>query len=337
MSFSVRRFRNQVNAEVFHFLAYSCQINSSYMLLQADNKPDRLNELARMVRHYTDTHGGINPFVTEIEGFTILRSDHEKRPSHRIFKPALCITLQGAKWVIFGERRFDYRAGQALVVSVEMPSLGTVSAASPMEPYLGIVIEFDLAIMQEVIEQLGGYVKLSEVDQARGALVMDLSRPLIDCALRSLRLLDTPQAIPLLYPGIMREICYWLLTGPNGEQIVQITMANGHEHRVIQAIHQLRERFSEPVRIEELADIARMSPATFHRQFKSITSMTPLQYQKQLRLLEARRLMVSSNANVETAAFQVGYESPSQFSREYTRMFGRSPRRDISALRSAAA
>jgi transcriptional regulator GlxA family with amidase domain len=131
----------------------------------------------------------------------------------------------------------------------------------------------------------------------------------------------------------MREICYWLLTGPGGEQIVHTTITNGHERRVIEAIHQLRDRFNEPVRVEDLAVHAHMSPATFHRQFKSVTSMTPLQYQKQLRLLEARRLMIANNANVETAAFQVGYESSSQFSREYTRMFGKPPRRDISALR----
>ncbi len=209
---------------------------------QGGKEPDRLSELARALRRYTDARGGISPFVTEIGGFAILRSDHEKRPSHLIFKPALCMVVQGAKWATFGRRRFDYRAGQALVVSVEMPSLGAVSAASPMEPYLGIIIEFDLAIMQEVIEQLGVRLTPSEVDQAREVSVTDLSEPLADCALRSLRLLDTPQAIPMLYPGIMREIYYWLLTGHNGDQIVRMAMANGHEQRVIQAIHHLRDR-----------------------------------------------------------------------------------------------
>ena len=141
----------------------------------------------------------------------------------------------------------------------------------------------------------------------------------------------------MLYPGIMREICYRLLTGPEGGRIARMTVGNGNERRVIEAIHTLRDRFAEPVRVEQLAAIARMSPATFHRQFRSVTSMTPLQYQKQLRLLQARRLLVASDANVETAAFQVGYESASQFSREYARMFGRPPRRDITALRAAAA
>jgi len=136
----------------------------------------------------------------------------------------------------------------------------------------------------------------------------------------------------MLYPAIMREVCYWLLTGPHGGDVVKMTLANSHTQRVVTAIHTLRDRFAEPVRIEELASIAQMSPSAFHRQFKAITSMTPLQYQKQLRLLEARRLMVSEAANVETAAFQVGYESPSQFSREYSRMFAMSPRRDVAAF-----
>ena len=307
------------------------------MSFQSEKQSSRLPELVRALRRYTDTYAGGNPFITAIEGFTILRSDHEKQPSHRILKPALCVTAQGAKWAIFGEKRYEYRAGQALVVSVEMPSRGAVSAASSTEPFLGIVIEFDLAIMQEVVEQLGARVTTGEGDKAGGVFVTELTDPLADCALRSVRLLETPEAIPMLYPSIMHEMCYRLLTGPEGAQIVRMAMANGHEKRVIEAIHELRNRFAEPVRVEELAAAARMSLATFHRQFKAVTSMTPLQYQKQLRLLEARRLLVSSNVNVETAAFQVGYESPSQFSREYTRMFGISPRRDISALRTFAA
>jgi AraC-like DNA-binding protein len=313
-----------------NFLPIPITIHLSGMNL--GKEPNRLQELARAVRRYTEADGGSNPFVTAIEGFTILRSEHAKQPSHRIFKPALCITVQGAKWATFGDKRYDYRAGQALVVSVEMPSRGTVSAASPTDPFLGLVIEFDRAIMQDVMEELGMRLKPSGGEKARAAFVTDLSSQLADCALRGVRLLETPEAIPTLYPGIMREICYWLLTGPGGDQIVHTTMANGHERRVLEAIHALRDRFSEAIHVEDLAVTARMSPATFHRQFKSVTSMTPLQYQKQMRLLEARRLMIASNANVETAAFQVGYESASQFSREYTRMFGRSPRRDVSAL-----
>ncbi|MGZ5840876.1 MAG: helix-turn-helix domain-containing protein [Xanthobacteraceae bacterium] len=161
--------------------------------------------------------------------------------------------------------------------------------------------------------------------------------PLADCVLRAVRLLDKPKAISALYPAIMREICYWLLAGPHGGEIALMTLAGRHTPRIVKAIHVLRDRFAKPIRIEELAAIAKLSPSAFHRQFKALTSMTPLQYQKRLRLLEARRLMVSAAANVETAAFQVGYESPSQFSREYSRMFGLPPRRDIASLRQVAA
>jgi AraC-like DNA-binding protein len=293
-------------------------------------------ELVRAVRRHTDTQAGESPFATAIQGLTILRSDQEKQPNHLIFKPALCLVVQGGKWTMFGDKRFDYRAGQALIVNVEMPAVSRVVEASPGEPFLGLVIEFDLAVLREVVERLDAPPQASG-DLGRGVLVADFDGPLADCALRMVRLLDTPKAIPVLYPGIMREISYWLLTSPCAGEVVKMTLANSHIQPVISAIHILRKRFAEPVRIDELASAARMSPSAFHRQFKAITSMTPLQYQKRLRLLEARRLMVSDEANVETAAFQVGYESPSQFSREYSRMFGVPPRRDVDSLRHAAA
>lgn len=154
------------------------------------------------------------------------------------------------------------------------------------------------------------------------------------CALRLVHLLDTPEAIPMLAPLIMRELSYWLLTSPSGGDIARIALANSHSRQLVRAIQRLRDRFMDPVRIDELPSAAGMSSSTFHRQFKAFTSMTPVQYQKQLRLLEARRLMATDAATAETAAFQVGYASPSQFSREYSRMFGIAPRRDIAGLRA---
>jgi AraC-like DNA-binding protein len=293
-----------------------------------------LNPLKEAVTRYTDAQKGESPFATAIDGLTILRSNHEKRPNHLILKPALCIVVQGAKWTTFGDTRFDYRAGQALVVSVEMPAFGRVTEASAEEPFLGVIIEFDLAVMRDVMEGLDN-PPTSGGDLGRGVFVTDFEGPLADCALRMVRLLETPKAIPMLYPSIMREICYWLLTGPHGGDVAKMTLANSHARHLISAIHTLRDRFAEPVRIDELAAIAQLSPSAFHRQFKALTSMTPLQYQKQLRLLEARRLMVSNPVNVEAAAFEVGYESPSQFSREYSRMFGEAPRRDVASLRFA--
>ncbi|HWW26010.1 MAG TPA: AraC family transcriptional regulator [Caulobacter sp.] len=295
-----------------------------------------MDNLVHSVLRYTDRQSGKSPFATAIAGLTILRSDHPKPLSHMIIKPALCITLQGAKWTAFGERRFDYGAGQALVVGVEMPAVGQVTQASPGKPYLGLVIELDLGVMREVIESLDNApIALESV--RHGVFVSDFEGPLADCAARAVRLLETPQAIALLYPAVMREICYWLLAGPHGGEVVKMALGSDRTRRLVGAIHALRDRYADPVRVDELASIAQLSPSAFHRQFKALTAMTPVQYQKQLRLFEARRLLASGETNVENTAFQVGYESPSQFSREYSRMFGASPRRDVASLRRLAA
>lgn len=293
------------------------------------------NILAETVKRYTDKQAGqVSPYATAIDGLMLLRSDHEKHPSHLIMKPALCVVAQGAKWTTFGDRRYQYGAGQALVVSVEMPALSRVVKASPDEPYLGIVIEFDLAAMRDVIACLDTPPK-AEGHFGRGVFVTDFEGPLADCVLRMVRLLETPQAIPVIAPMIKREIGYWLLTGPHGGEVAKVVLANSHVQRVVTAIHALRDQFTQAMRIEELAAVAQMSPSAFHRQFKALTSMTPLQYQKHLRLLEARHLMVSNDLHAEAAAYQVGYESPTQFSREYSRMFGAPPRRDIAKLKAA--
>jgi AraC-like DNA-binding protein len=289
-----------------------------------------LQELARSIRLYTEGTDGSDPIPTAIEGLRFLRSNHAGRPGYCLFKPALYMTMQGAKWATFSEKRYKFAAGQGLMVAVDVPSRGTVADASPQNPYLGLELELDFAIMQGVAEEINLAITVSGKPQARGAFVLELDRQLLDCARRALRLLETPEAIPTLYPGIMREVCYWLLTGPTGAQVSQImTMANGHDQRIIQAIHTVRDKLRETIHVVDLAIAANMSPATFHRQFKSVTGMTPVQYQKQLRLHEARRLLIFSNATVGSAALDVGYASVSQFSREYARVFGSSPRRDV--------
>jgi AraC-like DNA-binding protein len=213
---------------------------------------------------------------------------------------------------------------------VEIPSFGCVSEASPDEPYFGIILGLDPAIMREVIEQLPIDTQ-NKSDVGEGLFVTDIEKPLADCMLRMLNLLDTPEAIPVLYPAIMREICYWLLTSPHGSRVAKITFTNPYTQKLTHAIHFLRKHYVEPIRIDELALIANLSPSAFHRQFKAFTSISPLQYQKQMRLLEARRLITLSIENIEKAAFQVGYESPSQFSREYSRMFGHPPSKELTS------
>jgi AraC-like DNA-binding protein len=293
-----------------------------------------IDQLAKALFQFTERHVGESPYMTAIETMVILRSDHPKPPVHRLAQPALCIVAQGAKWATFGANRLEYRAGQALVIGVETPSIGRVFEARPGEPCLVLTLGLDLAILRSVAEGLDPPPKPCG-EAGRGVFVADVEGPLTDCALRLVRLLDTPKAIATLYPVIMREICYWLLVGPQGSEVARLALANSPSQNVIAAMHSLRDRFREPIRIEALAKIAQMSPSTFHRQFKALTLLSPLQYQKQLRLLEARRLMISTGVKVETAAFEVGYESPSQFSREYARMFGAPPKRDVNQLQSA--
>jgi AraC-like DNA-binding protein len=302
---------------------------------EQDRRAKYLDDLAQELMRYTDSRATTNPYPTGIDGFVILRSDRPKLPSHRLFRPALCITVQGAKWATFGNRRYEYGRGQAMVVTVEMPSRGAVYEASPGKPFLGFVLGLDLAVLHELAVQMQPHKQIQAAAPANvpaGICVVDLSAEALDCLRRAMRLLETPEAILLLFAGIQRELCYWLLAGPGGEQILRLATAGSHEDRLIAAIHELKTRFAETVRVDELAATARMSSATFHRQFKAMTAMSPLQYQKQLRMLEARRLLLTSGSSVETAATQVGYESASQFSREYARMFGSPPRRDVRAL-----
>lgn len=291
-----------------------------------------IEQLAQALLKFTERQAGQSPFATPIDGLVILRSDHPKPPIHLITRPAICIVAQGVKRASFGRNQLEYRAGQALVVGVETPAVGRVFEASPQEPCLSLALELDPAILRQVAEGLetasapGG-------DLGCGVFVADVEGPLADCALRLVRLLETPSAIPALHPMIMQEICYWLLAGPKGGEIARLALADRPSEGVIAAVHALRQNFRDTIRVEELARTARMGASAFHRQFKALTSLSPLQYQKQLRLMEARRLMISTAVNVETAAFEVGYESASQFSREYTRLFSVPPKRDVQQMR----
>jgi AraC-like DNA-binding protein len=296
----------------------------------------KLSKLATYLHRHTEADAGANLMTTPIEGLSIRRSNPMKQPMQCLIKPALCMTVQGSKVATFGTKRYDFSAGEALVVTIDMPTRGTAFAASSTQPYLGLVFELDLEMLQTVADDIQLEQKAGQKDTACVAFVLEMNDQLVDCALRAVQLLEVqhrPKAIKALYPAIMRELCYWLLNSPRGAQA--LLLDRGHDRNLMQTIHLLRDRFRESLRIEDLARAANMSPTTFFRQFKAVTSMAPLQYQKQLRLLEARRMMIFGDANVETAAFDVGYASPSQFSREYSRAFGNSPRRDALTFRTA--
>lgn len=292
-------------------------------------------EITALLDRYTDTKRENTLYPTVIEGVSTLRSDPLRQSVQCMIKPSLCMTLQGQKTATFASKLYEYGAGCGLVVTAEMPERGTVCALDNEKPYLGLVFELNFQILQELVESSIAETRTNARVKGAGPFTVELNHPLLDCALRTVRLFDMPDAVPVLYPGIMHEIGYWLLKGTRGDQLRRIVkMANSQDRMVMLAIQHLRDHFRESVPAEVLAKAAHMGLTTFHRQFKMITSMAPLQYQKQLRLFEARRLMISDRATVEHAAFEVGYASVSQFSREYVRTFGSPPRREVSAWKA---
>ncbi|WP_347302129.1 AraC family transcriptional regulator [Croceibacterium sp. TMG7-5b_MA50] len=280
--------------------------------------------------------GGEGQFLTPMDAVRIVRSCQEIMPIRNIYRPSLCVVVKGAKEIMFGDTALAYREMECLVVSVELPAKGRMVGATPEKPYLGVTVDFDVAMLREVMQQMAS-PPVPSAANVPCVFIGRVDEPLADCITRLVRLTQTPDAVPVLYPAIMREICYWLLTGPHGGEMAKLALPETNTERVARVIQMLHRKFAETLRVEQLAEVANMSPSSFHHHFKQMTSMTPVQFQKQLRLLEARRLMVTNAANVSEAAFQVGYESASQFSREYTRAFGVAPKRDVMNFRALLA
>lgn len=291
-------------------------------------EPNVNRPLLDAVTAYIDEQGGGQGlFPTAIEGFNIVRSFQSMMPMRNIYRPSLCVVLEGGKELHLGDQRLSYGTMECLVVSVGVPATGQIVEASEEAPYVGVMIDFDVATLREVLEQLD--TRPTQVEESGPcAFVAKVDQPLADCILRLVRLLATPKAIPVLAPSIVREICFWLLSGPHGGELCKLALPESNIERVVRAVSTLHTNFADTLRVEHLAEIARMSPSSFHQHFKALTSMTPLQFKKQLRLLEARRLMVTQAVNVAEAAYKVGYESASQFSREYSRTFGIAPKQD---------
>lgn len=288
-------------------------------------------ELATLVLRHTDGKGnGIHP--TAIEQLELMREFVAPTALCAVYEPTLCIILQGRKETSLGKETYHYGAAQYIVVTVDLPLSGLIVEAAPDKPYLCFKLSLDGAQLRDIIDQIQHSTDKTE-NSVRGLFVSDADESLIDCAIRLTRLLDTPQHIPFLAPMIVREIYYRLLIGEQDQAVRQIATFGSHMQRIAAVIKLIKADFAKPLRVDDLAKQADMSPTSFHRHFKAVTSMSPLQYQKQLRLMEARRLMLIENVDVANAAYQVGYESSSQFSREYSRMFGMSPIKDIGQLR----
>ncbi|MDF5736194.1 MULTISPECIES: AraC family transcriptional regulator [unclassified Nostoc] len=291
-------------------------------------------ELAALVTRHTDGKG--NGFhKTAIEQLEFQRESSVSTTLQGVCEPILAILVQGKKEALLGEETYLYGAAQYLVVSVDLPLSAFIVEATLDQPYLGFKLNLDPRQLCDIITAQTSVIEGKKKNSVRGLFVSTVDTPLLDCAMRLTRLLDTPQDIPILAPMIISEIYYRLLMGEQGEAVRQIATSGSNMQRIAEVIKLIKGDFTKPMRVEELAGQANMSPSSFHHHFKSVTSMSPLQYQKQLRLLEARRLMLAENSDAANAAYQVGYESPSQFSREYSRMFGAPPVRDIERLRTA--
>lgn len=292
--------------------------------------------LKQAVRRYADAHA--NPYglaVTPIPGFTLLRHYGPTGITHLIYRPLVCLVLQGAKEVMAAERMMQFGAGQSLLVNVDLPAISRVIRANPAEPYLALALELDMGVMRSLMEEMAAQPPTPPRSEAP-LFVEETEAVMLDCAGRLLRLLDRPEAAPVLRQGLIREMHYWLLAGALGGTIRRLAPADGHAQRIARAVARLRQDFARPLRVETLAETAGMSASAFHLHFKSVTSISPLQFQKQLRLLEARRLMLAEGEAPSQAAFAVGYESVQHFTRDYGRMFGRPPKRDVMESRAAA-
>ena len=280
-------------------------------------------------RHAHNAH-----YLTAIDGLTITSTDASTAPRAGVSEPSLAVVLQGRKHTVIGDEVLDYAAGESLVITLGLPVVGQVTEASEDKPFLGFGVRLDpqeiASLLLEMAEGGDG------ADRSMpGAAVVSASDDLLRAAAHLVGLLDVPQDAQVLAPLYRRELLYRLISGPHGPVVRQIGFAEGSLAHIARAVHWIRDHYREPIRIDDLADLAGMSSSTFHRHFRSVTRTTPIQHQKAIRLQEARLALIANHGDVAEVAHFVGYESASQFSREYRRLFGASPRMDSARLRSA--
>ncbi|WP_139999831.1 AraC family transcriptional regulator [Paenibacillus paridis] len=269
---------------------------------------------------------------TIIPSLYLIRSDRVNVPAYRVFNPSFCFVTQGLKEIFLAEERLEYGPSNYLITSMDLPVIGQVIKASPDEPYISLKLDLSQNEVLEVLKDAKIHFNANE-NAARAMFVGQIELSILDAILRLVLLLDTPQDIPYLAPIHKKEIIYRLLQGQYGATLAQIALEGSNTYRIREAIDQIIQHYDQSLRIEELADVASMSVSSFHRHFKEITAMSPLQFQKQLRLQEARSLLLMESADATEVAYRVGYESSSQFSREYSRMFGYPPKMDIRRLK----
>jgi len=247
-----------------------------------------------------------------------------------VMRPVLALVAQGGKRTTLADRVYEYRAGQYLVASLDLPVLGRITEASPAEPFVAMGLPLRKSVITELLLETGGGVVGDGLDSGLGTA--DADEELLDAVVRLLRLIDRPDDFAVLAPGVEREIHWRLMNGPHGAAIRRIGMDDSRVALVGKATQWIAQHFDRTIRIADLADEVGVSVATLNRHFRAVTAMSPLQYQKQLRLQQARLRLIAAPEDVAAVGYAVGYESPSQFSREYRRMFGEPPGRDVSRI-----
>ncbi|WP_424812940.1 AraC family transcriptional regulator N-terminal domain-containing protein [Roseococcus sp. YIM B11640] len=282
-------------------------------------------------QRYAEAHADADGVaVTPFSGVAIVRQNSPSALQYAISKPLVALVLQGAKRVTMGNDTFDFGAGESLLIAADVPTVSQIIRANARAPYISLVLDLDSAVIESLAVEMGPppfpYGTPVRVDPTDAEVA--------DAASRLLRLIDRPASVPILQKQLIRELHFWLLSGRHGGAIRNLGVPGSHAQRVGRAVALIRENLARPLRVEQLADAAGMSPSSFHEHFRAVTSLSPLQFQKQLRLIEARRLMLSEGQVISHAAYAVGYESIPQFTREYGRMFGAPPARDMKAART---
>ncbi|SEH35493.1 AraC family transcriptional regulator [Magnetospirillum fulvum] len=288
-----------------------------------------LVDLAELVDRHWRAHGRETP----LDGLLLTRADRPSGVIRSVYRPSFCVVVQGGKTTMLGDRSFRYRAGQGLLASMDLPVTARITEASAAEPYLALSLAIDPATVAALLSAQAEVLPPPPFEPLR---VVSLDPDLCDPLARLLSLLAIPRDLAVLAPLIRQEITWRLLSGPLGVTLRQIGLADGHAARIQRVTAFIRSHYAEPLRVADLAALAAMSVPSFHRHFKAVTTMTPVQFQKQVRLQEARRRLVNAE-DVAGVGYAIGYESPSQFSRDYRRLFGTSPGRDGVALRAALA
>ncbi|MCT9931796.1 AraC family transcriptional regulator [Planotetraspora sp. A-T 1434] len=275
-----------------------------------------------------------SPRPSWIEGMTVFSAERVTEPLGTVAEPMLSLVAQGAKRSVLGDRIFDYNAGQYLVVTVDLPLTSQITHATPTEPFLAFGLPLEPALIAQLLVEAGRFV--ARPHDGPGIATSEADERLLDAVVRLLRLLDEPRDVPVLAPGVRREIHWRLLNGPQAALVRQIGLADSQLTLVARAIEWIKTHYDQVIRIDDLAHDVGISVSSLNRHFRAVTAMSPLQYQKQLRLQKARLRLITAPHDVAAIGHAVGYDSPSQFSREYKRMFGAPPGQDAARLQTVA-